>query len=308
MMSTMSIIRKFKYLPLIALLMILTYLAAGGTIDRYVETYGMHKITASNEKYLQESFDKALNGFLVLSGIKMGLAVLEGSGIGIGFNLEIGDLAQAAYDYVNLAWHTVLVGAIVLLMTRYVLQAAALFDHWCLTVVVLVLLILLTVKWLFPNFRRGVLFVRGVGLFMGILAVTLYLVLPVSITGAAFLSKKITAPSVNEAHEGLEVVQNELFLKNLPKRDDWLSKAKVVKERIDFVAGYLKEKTRELSIWIIKLIAGYLFDCIVFPVGLFVLLFWLTKIVAKYLFDVRERLTFRRDLEEVFKKYRTFHY
>jgi hypothetical protein len=308
MMPTMSILRKIKHLPLIALLLVLTYLAGGGYVDRYFEMFGMRKITASNEEYLQKSFDKALNGFLALSGIKMGLAVVEGSEIGIGFNLQIGDLAQSAYDYVDLAWHTVLVGAIVLLMTRYLLQAAALFDNWCLTAVVLILLILLIVKWLFPNLRRGVLFVRGLGIYIGVLTVTLYFVLPVSINGAAFLSKKITAPSISEAQKGLETVQNELFGKNVPKRDDLLSKAKVVKERIDFVARYLKEKTREMSIWIIRLIAGYVFDCIVFPVGLFFLLFWLTKTVAKYLFEVKERQSFRHDLEEIFKKYRTFHY
>jgi len=307
-MSTMSIIRKIKHLPLIALLLILIYLAGGGHIDRYFEMCGMHKITASNEKYLQQSFDKALDGFLVLSGIKMGLAVVEGSEIGIGFNLEIGDLAQAAYDYVDLAWHTVLVGAVVLLMTRYMLQAAALFDHWCLAVMVFIILLLLIAKWLLPNFRRGVLFIKGLGIFMSVLTVTLYLVLPLSITGAAFLSKKITAPSIHEAQKELEEVQNELFGEKTPKRADLLSKVKAVKERIDFVAGYLKEKTRDLTIWIIKLIAGYVFDCIVFPVGLFVLLFWLTKVVAKYLFDVKERQTFRHDLEEIFKKYRTFHY
>lgn len=288
--------------------MILTYMAAGGHIDRYFQLSGMHKVTTSNEEYLQKSFDKALNGFLVLSGIKMGLAVLEGSEIGIGFNLQIGDLAQAAYDYVDLAWHTVLIGAIVLLMTRYTLQAAALFDHWCLTVLFGLLFLFLVVKWLFPGFRRGLVFARGLGVFVGVLAFTLYLVLPFSITGGAFLSNRITAPSINEAHDGLESVHDELFRKNMPKREDLLSKAKVVKERIEFVASYLKEKTRELSIWIIKLIAGYVFDCIIFPVGLFVLLFWLTRVVARYLFELKERQTFRQDLEEIFSKYRTFNY
>jgi hypothetical protein len=238
----------------------------------------------------------------------MGLAVVEGSEVGIGFSLEIGDLVQAAYDYVDLAWHTVLVGAVVLLMTRYMLQAAALFDHWCLAVMVFIILLLLIAKWLLPNFRRGVLFLKGLGIFISVLTVTLYLVLPLSITGAAFLSKKITAPSIHEAQKELEEVQNELFGEKTPKHADLLSKVKAVKERIDFVAGYLKEKTRDLTIWIIKLIAGYVFDCIVFPVGLFVLLFWLTKVVAKYLFDVKQRQTFREDLEEIFKKYRSFHY
>ena len=55
---------------------------------------GMGMVTDSNREYLTEAFDRSLVGFLVLSGIKSGLAIIEGSEVGIGFNLEIGDIVQ----------------------------------------------------------------------------------------------------------------------------------------------------------------------------------------------------------------------
>ena len=42
--------------------------------------------------------------FLTLSGIKAGLAVIEGSSVGVGFELEIGDVVQPALDYVDFFW------------------------------------------------------------------------------------------------------------------------------------------------------------------------------------------------------------
>ena len=42
--------------------------------------------------------------FAGMSGIKGVLAVLEGSSVGVGFQLEIGDLAQPLYDYVDFFW------------------------------------------------------------------------------------------------------------------------------------------------------------------------------------------------------------
>jgi hypothetical protein len=51
------------------------------------------------------------------------------------------------------------------------------------------------------------------------------------------------------------------------------------------MASYLKEKASELTVWILKLIAGYLFDCLVFPLGLFALLVWFTRVMAKGLFE-----------------------
>ena len=64
---------------IIILLMGAVFLAATGYFDKPIEKIGMGKISSANEEYLSNSFNKAVTGFLVLSGIKSGLAVIEGS-------------------------------------------------------------------------------------------------------------------------------------------------------------------------------------------------------------------------------------
>jgi len=42
--------------------------------------------------------------FLGLSAIKASMALIEGSSVGLGFKLEVGDIIQPAYDYVDFFW------------------------------------------------------------------------------------------------------------------------------------------------------------------------------------------------------------
>ena len=97
-------------------------LAGTGLLDRAVQYTGLGALESANQHYLEDSYDRALNGFLVLSAVKSGLAVIEGSEVGIGFSFQVGDLVQSVYDYVNIAWKTVLAGGTVLLITRLALE------------------------------------------------------------------------------------------------------------------------------------------------------------------------------------------
>ena len=104
-------------------------LAASGLLDRGLNRVGLGELALVNQQYLDASYDSALEGFLVLSAVKSGLAVIEGSEVGIGFSLQVGDLVQSVYDYVNIAWKTVLAGGTILLMTRLALDGVSLIDH-----------------------------------------------------------------------------------------------------------------------------------------------------------------------------------
>ncbi|NQU02548.1 MAG: hypothetical protein HQ589_00130 [Syntrophaceae bacterium] len=294
---------KIKRITVITLLIIFMGISFSGYADRYAGVLGINMMAESNDRYLKQSFDKALDGFLILSGIKMVLAIIEGSEVGVGFNLEIGDIVQPAYDYIDVAWRTVLTGSVVLLMTRYFLQAATILDHWCLSITLLFLFLFLATKWYCPGLKRSFRFFKNVSLIMVVITAALYVIFPVSVTGGAFLSKIITQPSVQEAQAGLENLQKELLPANENEDSGFMSRSKDIKNRVDFVLKYLKERTRELTVWIIKLIAGYIFDCIVFPYALFIILIWFTRIVAGYLFGISERQSFYQDLEYIFKKY-----
>jgi hypothetical protein len=54
------------------------------------------------------SLERNSVSFLSLSGIKAVMASIEGSAVGVGFHLEVGDLIQPAYDYVDFVWHAFL--------------------------------------------------------------------------------------------------------------------------------------------------------------------------------------------------------
>ena len=122
---------KVKKIIVLVVLSLACFAAAAGLMDKTIDFLGMQHVGDANDAYLQEAFDRSLAGFLVLSGIKSGLAVIEGSEVGIGFNLEIGDIVQSVYDYVDIAWKTALAGGTVLLITRMSLEAVTTIDHWC---------------------------------------------------------------------------------------------------------------------------------------------------------------------------------
>jgi len=141
--------------------------------------------------------------------------------------------------------------------------------------------------------------------------------LPSAIAGAAFLSKQITQPLVTEAQQGFEGLQEELTPHALNERffpdsqgDDSLwsyldlrAKLQDSREAIIKMAEYLREVTEEFAVWTIKIIAGYLFDCIIFPLAFFIVGYILTKNLLAYVIGIRRDHTMRKDLEIILDKY-----
>jgi hypothetical protein len=60
--------------------------------------------TGAAEATLDRGLERNSVTFLSVSGIKAVMASIEGSSVGIGVNLQVGDLIQPAYDYVDFVW------------------------------------------------------------------------------------------------------------------------------------------------------------------------------------------------------------
>ena len=302
--DTKKIVRPLIILFLVAGII----LSASGRSDRFIGKIGMERLSESNERYLQASFDRALKGFLAMSGLKMGLAVIKDSeaGISVGFStqLHIGGLVQSVYDYVDIAWKTLLAGSGILLGMRYILDALSLIDSPALAITLTILLAMLVLKWYFPSALRSYRLTRDLALIMTIITLSLYLVVPLSISGASLLSKQITAPSIIEAHKGVDSIKLELFPETSGPEKGLYERLKGAKDRVEDVALYFKTRAREMTVWVIKIITGYVFDCIIFPLLLFVVLFWLLKSSASYAFGVNREEDFRKDLHEMLSKHR----
>lgn len=55
-----------------------------------------------------------LAAFASVSAIKTGLAIVEDSSVGVGFQIQLGDAVQAVYDYVDFVWEALLYSLLVL--------------------------------------------------------------------------------------------------------------------------------------------------------------------------------------------------
>lgn len=295
----------------IVLLLAAVFAAAAGWVDSSADRLGLGAVAAANDRYLDRSMDKAVTGFLILSGIKTGLAVIEGSEVGIGFNLELGDLVQSIYDYVDIAWKTALAGGTVILLTRLLLQVTVLLDHWTLAVTLAAIGVLLSLRWFLPAWTRTARLLKDAAFFLVIFTLVFYLLVPFSIAGAAFLSEKITDPLIEESQRSFEGIREDFSAENLQARlfpdevqagGGWLAAlvlkgdTEAAKAHFRRQAEYFREQSRNIAVWTLQLIAGYLFDSIVFPAVFFILLFVLVKGALNYLFEDRRQRTLQQEL------------
>ncbi len=287
---------------LIGLLAAILISGLGGT-ERGLEAVGLKNLETANQDYLEAAFNRSLRLFALLSAVKVGLAVVEGSEVGVGFGLEVGDIVQSTYDHVDIAWKTVLAAAVILQSLRFLLDSADLLDQWFLTLALVFILFMLLARWFAPNQVRTKRSCRDAGLLLTVLAVALYLLLPLSISGGHWLSNRITAPSLERAEEDLAQMERRLTYQEDETDDSLLTGLKNTKEYLQRMGAYLKQKANDLMVLLLTIIAVYIFDCLVFPLSLFLFLLWSTRLTARYLFGIKQAQNFKEDLETILEKF-----
>ncbi len=287
-------------------------LAAGGMVDRALEPIGLGQLARANQRYLEESYDRALEGFLVLSAVKSGLAVIEGSEVGIGFSFQVGDLVQSVYDYVNIAWKTVLAGGTILLMTRLALDGVTMADHLVMALAFFFLLMLAAVRGLFPGRVEMARLLRSGAVTCAFAVVLLYLILPLAVFGASRLSERLTRPLIQESYDTFNQVSRTFTLNTVEheiSQDSGESSAlqtamglneryEHLKKRLRELEAYLGDQAKRLAGTTFQLIAGYLFDCIIFPLAFVAVLILFFRAMPGYLLGVERDRRLTRTLLE----------
>lgn len=284
---------------LVILLLAALVSVAGGVVDRGLNWCGLSRLKEANTRYLESAFDGALAGFLILSGVKSGLAIVEGSSIGIGVDVQLGDVVQPVYDYVDIAWRAAMAGASVIVVMQLALQGLTMIDHWSLFLLILLWSVWLLCGWCFPRAQRPRHLLKAGIRFSGALCLVLYLLLPLTVTGASAVSLQITKPLIESSTAAFESVGDELSPEGLHRRFfpegeevDELSafdlKGKISRmgDGVKALAAYLKSGTERLAAATLKFIAAYLFDCILFPLFFGLLLITIMKSGIRCLFEL----------------------
>lgn len=274
----------------LGVLFLFILLSATGLLHKGLHGVGLRKLAFQNDRYLDQAFDKSLVLFGVLTGFKAGLAVIEGSQIGVGMGIELGDVVQAVYDVVNTAWYTVLAGMVILFGTRYLLQASELVAPWFLTFALSFLFLDSIFRWKLSKafFLRAMLReLTWIGFFCTLMV---YLGLPLSVAGGRWLSKKITQPSIEEAEKGISQVKKDFDECVQEKKSGFWHPLETLKFQWERIKVLISQTSKKLTVWILKLIAGYVFDCVVFPLLFFMAFLGLFRWGIRSIFAFPKRI------------------
>lgn len=293
----MTLRKKLNMQIVTIICILLAVISFLGILDTSLDFIGGKVIKKKNITYLENSFDKSIKGFLVLSSIKSGLAIIEGSGVGVGFNLEIGDAVQPVYDYVDIAWKASLAGGTVLLMAKLLYNFVQHIDQYFLSL--LFLLLALSIFMQKGKYLRisNAAFSFTNAIFT--ITILLYFALPLSISIASFMSQRITTPIITEAMDGFSSIKKDLSAEEISKKLNKKQEATktmgllqipqkfyLTKQKVIEITQWIKDQSYNMAIWTVKLVAGYVFDCIIFPLTFFLIIMSMMKGLNRFLFDV----------------------
>jgi hypothetical protein len=88
---------------------------------------GYDALTARAETVVDAVTEQNMKAFIALSGVKAALAIVEGSSVGVGFQLELGDAVQSVYDYIDFVWHMLMYSLLILGAYKLLLETGLLY-------------------------------------------------------------------------------------------------------------------------------------------------------------------------------------
>ncbi|MDH4226735.1 MAG: hypothetical protein OEV59_03120 [Deltaproteobacteria bacterium] len=266
-----------RKLATIIVVVVLFLLSTFGALDRVAGFIGGDSVAAHNKTYLDNSFDRALTAFIVLSALKTGLAIVKGSEVEVslvvGAQVNVGGAVQAAYDAVDTAWKTLAVCMAVLVGTHYALDAASAIDAWALSAAFFFLACFLAVVFYAPACRRTRRVLRDLTVVAATVSAMLYIALPLSVTGGSYISDRITTPAVEAAEKSVTMMKNAIFPPWAFEGEGVIEKARATKDTMARALVQIRARSKDLAGNLMRIMAGYAFDAVVFPLILFYALF-----------------------------------
>lgn len=112
--------------PAAILILVLAFAFLMPTRSGLTSWTGQIALTHKAAMRVDQALEKNVLVFTTVSAIKAATALVEGSSVGVGFDLEIGDLVQPAYDYIDFVWHMFLYSTLILTFYKQMLESGIL--------------------------------------------------------------------------------------------------------------------------------------------------------------------------------------
>lgn len=239
-----------------------------------------------NQAYLDASIKDTVHLMFPVGAAKAAADAVEGSTINIeagavfakaGMNIEAGDTMQPMLDYINIAWRLLLISLIYLVTAKSILAGTGSIALPLLTVALCALLgnSLAALFLHGENALRQVL--QRIGALFLLCSLLFLLIIPLTITGTAYLSRHTTDPMRSDVRASFDNIGTVFSLEKFHEAEDLKDKAVALNEKIVELGEYAKESMSDVAVAVCKLVAIKLLNGIVFPLASFAFLVWLVR-------------------------------
>lgn len=264
---------------------VLLMLSAIGAITRFVG-WLTGPLTKTNNEYLEASIKDTAHLMIPVGIAKAGADLVEGSTIHVeagvvfakaGMSVEAGDTLQPLLDYIDITWRLLLVSMIYLVSVKSILASAIPLAKPLLMISLVAYLLnsLLAMKLAEDHPLRQSLDRMG-PLFL-LCALLFSIILPLTVSGAAYLSRHTTDPLREELWQSFDKIGAVFSMEKFHESDELNYKAVILKDKIVEIGRFSKDAIGDVASSVCKLAAIKLLNGIVFPLASLIFLIWLVR-------------------------------
>ncbi len=270
------VVNRKSHLVVLQLCLGLWLLYTAGIFTSVSHIFGKDRLHKSNKEYLDTSKKEVVETFVVLSGLKTELSILESTSGGIDFIVEakvqVGKIVTPLNAIIDHAWKSSLLGMISLESLSLVLDFSAPSFAPCAHL----FFFLSAVYSVFGIFLASVARVMKTGLTAVFFVISIiHIVIPGAVFGASLLSKAATKDLATSVHNGFVKHRNDVRTHN---------KAKGIHDKIKERLGHtqnvhnsLEDRLRLMVDIVIKHIVIILLNNFVFPLIMVYSIFFVIK-------------------------------
>lgn len=105
-----------------ALLAVAAGLACLFASSRSADYLQLNRLALAADVLVDDALTQNTQTFLAVSALKAGLALVEGSSVGVGIEVQVGDLVQPIYDYIDYIWRFLFYSLVILGFYKLLLE------------------------------------------------------------------------------------------------------------------------------------------------------------------------------------------
>ncbi len=239
-----------------------------------------------NQMYLNDSISDTAHLMLPVGIAKAAADAVEGSTINIeagavftkaGMTIEAGDILQPMLDYINLAWKLLLLSMVYLVIAKSILVGTEALATPLLVISLFAFFIDSLTAIILIKQHAVRLALQRVGSLFLLCALLFLLIIPLTVTGAAYLSRYTTDPMREDVRASFSQIGNVFSMEKFHATEELKDKAIILKDKIVELGKYAKESMVDVAVAVCKLVAIKLLNGIVFPLVSFAFLIWLVR-------------------------------